>query len=161
MRLSDWTGEKLRETRESREFSQAGLARRSGVSKATISRYERGEIADPGVNTLVSLAKALGEKLDDVSAPVSPSVAPNPEAERALWEALDKRSHTLGDLNQVQTLVASVGAPVTAHAARALLDAAANLRTEGKAFSPGALALAVASIVSGSVEPEKKNRGIR
>ena len=49
----------LREERESRRWSLADMAERSGVSKAAISKIERGETS-PTASVLARLASALG-----------------------------------------------------------------------------------------------------
>ena len=49
-------GKTLRALRESRGFSQAELARRAGLGKSQVSRYERGK----ELPQLVSLEKLLG-----------------------------------------------------------------------------------------------------
>lgn len=51
---------RLQELRERRKLSQAELARRSGVSQATISRIEAGMTKGVDLATLERLADALG-----------------------------------------------------------------------------------------------------
>jgi transcriptional regulator with XRE-family HTH domain len=52
-------GEKLRKAREERGLSQRDLANASGVSKATISRIERGKIHDPAKRIRAKLVNGL------------------------------------------------------------------------------------------------------
>lgn len=52
-------GGQLRARRVQAGLSQTGLAMRTGIDQAHISRYERG-IARPQAGTLVRLADALG-----------------------------------------------------------------------------------------------------
>lgn len=56
-------GEKLRSLREAKGWSQAELARRSGVRQANISRYEQG-LREPSWSIAVALAAALGVNVD-------------------------------------------------------------------------------------------------
>ena len=52
-------GEVTKEARMRAGLSMRGLARRSGLSAAQISRIEAGEVERPAAETLVKLAKAL------------------------------------------------------------------------------------------------------
>lgn len=47
-------------------FSQSALAERSGVSRPTISRIERGEASDVTLDTIERLADALGTTVADL-----------------------------------------------------------------------------------------------
>lgn len=49
----------LKKARERREWDQKTLARKSGVSQATISRIESGEITNPSNDTVKKLEEAL------------------------------------------------------------------------------------------------------
>src|SRR6266704_1519857 len=51
--------EVIKEARTRARLSMRGLARRSGLSAAQISRIEAGEVERPAAETLVRLAKAL------------------------------------------------------------------------------------------------------
>ena len=51
---------RVRCLREARGLNQSQLARRAGVSAATISTLERGVTLDPGVLVAMKLARALG-----------------------------------------------------------------------------------------------------
>ena len=51
-------GEKVRNLRETRGWSQAELAKRAGITKSAISTYEQG-IRTPSTDVLFSLAKAF------------------------------------------------------------------------------------------------------
>ena len=59
----------LRQVREAEGISQQELARRSGVLQQTISKIEKGETLNPGVETLNALARAMGKKLGDIYRP--------------------------------------------------------------------------------------------
>lgn len=56
-------GEKVRRLRESRDWSQAELARRSGVTKSAISTYELG-LRIPSAEVVRSFAKVFGVSAD-------------------------------------------------------------------------------------------------
>lgn len=53
-------GEKLKQARKNKGLSQAELARRVGISRAAISRYESGERTQISAPILISMAKYLG-----------------------------------------------------------------------------------------------------
>lgn len=56
-------GQKVRRLRESREWSQADLARKAGVTKSAISTYELG-LRTPSADVVCSFAKAFGVSAD-------------------------------------------------------------------------------------------------
>ena len=56
-------GERVAKLRKTRKLSQRGLAIKSDISNATISRIESGESL-PDANTTQVLAKALGVSID-------------------------------------------------------------------------------------------------
>lgn len=57
-------GKRLRDARNARELTQKDLARKSGVSRATISDIERGR--NESSKELPLLAKALGMSVDEL-----------------------------------------------------------------------------------------------
>lgn len=56
-------GEKIKRLRESREWSQAELARRSGVTKSAISTYEL-DMRTPSADVVCAFAKVFGVTAD-------------------------------------------------------------------------------------------------
>lgn len=56
-------GQKIKKLRESREWSQAELARRVGVTKSAISTYELG-MRTPSADVVCAFAKAFGVSAD-------------------------------------------------------------------------------------------------
>lgn len=86
----------LRELRS--RLGQLELAERVGVSRRTIARLENGEVADPGIDQVRSLAAALGvtaellstRRLRAVSLPLPLEVAARIESEEGpeLLEAI-------------------------------------------------------------------------
>ncbi|MBB0242998.1 helix-turn-helix domain-containing protein [Streptomyces alkaliphilus] len=61
-----FAGNRLREIRKARGFSQEQLAAELGVRPAYVSKWERGVSAPNGTNT-VKLLRALGCELEEVS----------------------------------------------------------------------------------------------
>ena len=59
-------GYRIREVREERKMTQEELAKKSGVSRGTISALENGTIRTTTTRTLVRLAKALGTTVDTI-----------------------------------------------------------------------------------------------
>lgn len=66
-------GEQVRRRRDQRGMTAAELARRAGLSKATLSSLEAGR-ANPTIDTLDAVAQALGVPLTDILA--APATAP-------------------------------------------------------------------------------------
>ncbi|TAK77292.1 MAG: XRE family transcriptional regulator [Dehalococcoidia bacterium] len=58
-------GVKIREWRMRRELSQANVARRAGITQASLSNYENGK-RDMPLSTLVGVASALEVSLGDL-----------------------------------------------------------------------------------------------
>lgn len=58
-------GVKIREWRLRRELSQANVARRAGITQASLSNYENGK-RDMPLSTLVGVASALEVSLGDL-----------------------------------------------------------------------------------------------
>ena len=56
-------GQKVRRLRESRDWSQAELARRAGVTKSAISTYELG-MRTPSADVVRAFAKVFGVSAD-------------------------------------------------------------------------------------------------
>ena len=56
-------GQKVRRLRESRDWSQAELARRAGVTKSAISTYELGT-RTPSADVVCAFAKVFGVSAD-------------------------------------------------------------------------------------------------
>ena len=58
--LGEIIGKRVRELRLARGMSLRQLASRIGMSHATIQKLEKGSIPDPGIETVLALAGALG-----------------------------------------------------------------------------------------------------
>jgi len=56
----------IKEMRTAKKLSQAELAQRSGVSRATIAYLETHNDAKTSTGTLLKIAKALGCKVSDI-----------------------------------------------------------------------------------------------
>lgn len=57
---------KVKEARLECGFTQEELARKSGVSRATIASLERGALTVTTTETLIKIAKALNKKVSDI-----------------------------------------------------------------------------------------------
>lgn len=62
------TAQRLADLRRSKGFSQEGLARRLGLSRQAVSKWERAE-SSPDTENLISLAKLYGVSLDELLNP--------------------------------------------------------------------------------------------
>lgn len=59
------TAQRLADLRRSKGFSQEGLARKLGLSRQAVSKWERAE-SSPDTENLISLAKLYGVSLDEL-----------------------------------------------------------------------------------------------
>lgn len=57
---------KIKEARQKRNMTQEELAKRSGISRATISGLENGTVKTTTTSTLIKIAKALGTTVWDI-----------------------------------------------------------------------------------------------
>ena len=71
-------GERIREMRLQREWSQTDLGTRVGVSKATVSQWERGQIKDIRLKTVLKLVQVLGTTLQYLVNGPPGSITPPP-----------------------------------------------------------------------------------
>ena len=62
------TAQRLADLRRSKVFSQEGLARKLGLSRQAVSKWERAE-SSPDTENLISLAKLYGVSLDELLNP--------------------------------------------------------------------------------------------
>ena len=59
----DEIGTLIRETRKSKNITQASLAKQLGMSRASISGIENGTITEIGIRKIIALCDALGLEL--------------------------------------------------------------------------------------------------
>lgn len=57
---------KLQKLRWDKGWSQEYLARKSGVSRTTISRIENGSTSDPSISITLKIARALQVRAEDI-----------------------------------------------------------------------------------------------
>lgn len=62
--MNDCIGSRIKECRESKNFTQEELAKASNVSRGTISALENGHSENVLVGTLLAIANALGTTVD-------------------------------------------------------------------------------------------------
>ena len=62
------TAQRLADLRRSKGFSQEGLARKLGLSRQAVSKWERAE-SSPDTENLISLARLYGVSLDELLNP--------------------------------------------------------------------------------------------
>ena len=138
-------GHRVAERRRALGMDQDGLAAKSGVSQATISRIERGS-SSGAIQTAEALARALSTSVAYLTgAAADPGQVPENERvderdepntlEEALGFAFVAGVHTLRDMRAVEDALRGFrglrnGDDVVA-AAREWLDAAAALRVDG------------------------------
>jgi transcriptional regulator with XRE-family HTH domain len=61
-------GDRLKQLRTAKGMTQLQLSRATGLSLSIIAQLEQGDTANPRLNTVKALAKALGCSLDDLAA---------------------------------------------------------------------------------------------
>jgi transcriptional regulator with XRE-family HTH domain len=67
--VEEGVGDRVRRFRRHRGLTQQGLADLARVDKGYISRLEAGQIADPGIDLVERLSKALGVSIRQVADP--------------------------------------------------------------------------------------------
>jgi transcriptional regulator with XRE-family HTH domain len=55
---------RIRKLRQKAELSQEGLARKAGITTASIAKIELGGSANPTIRTLARITRALGVSID-------------------------------------------------------------------------------------------------
>lgn len=75
-------GERLRQLRELRGASLTTVAGEAGIAKSYLAKLERGEVENPGVATLASVAAILAITLQELFAPATGS------HKRTRWSAV-------------------------------------------------------------------------
>ena len=75
-------GERLLQLRELRGASLGTVAGEAGIAKSYLAKLERGEVDNPGVNTLAAVAGVLEISLQELFAP------PTGSHKRARWSAV-------------------------------------------------------------------------
>lgn len=69
---------KVKELRIMRKMTQEDLAKKSGISRATISAFETGSVKITTTDTLIKLANALDSTVGEIFLPDLPSAQDTP-----------------------------------------------------------------------------------
>ena len=92
-------GEKINEIRKRNSISIDELCRRSGVPKGTLSKITAGITANPTLDTVQAIAKALNCSLDDLDdSPKAHSLTPKEYAHIKKYRALDGHGKEVVDV---------------------------------------------------------------
>jgi len=75
MSLGAQIGRRVREERDKADLTMWVLAQRCGIDPGYISKLERGEIDNPGVETLAKIFPVLGMSADEFVLPSVPAEA--------------------------------------------------------------------------------------
>ena len=70
-------GETIRDLRKQKGFSQESLAKKSSISRATLSKLENGYIANISIVTINHILSLLGYEID--IKPTNPFITPPPK----------------------------------------------------------------------------------
>lgn len=82
-------GKRLTEIRELQGRSLSEVAAEAGVAKSYLLKLERGEVENPGLNTLDAVAKALGATLSKLLTPSDNAAAE--KRSRGSWQPVEAR----------------------------------------------------------------------
>jgi transcriptional regulator with XRE-family HTH domain len=92
-------GQRIREARSKRGWSQNELASRAGVKQPTLQRIEAGLRLDPSIRTIAALALALDSTIDalvDAAVPMTPSGA----ASQIAFDAIEELTRHVADVEE-------------------------------------------------------------
>ena len=95
-------GQRIREARSKRGWSQNELASRAGVKQPTLQRIEAGLRLDPSIRTIAALAVALGSTIDalvDLPTP-TPNGGNGNESGQIAFDALEELTRHVADVEQ-------------------------------------------------------------
>jgi transcriptional regulator with XRE-family HTH domain len=96
-------GQRIRDARSQRGWSQNELASRAGVKQPTLQRIEAGLRMDPSIRTIAALAVALDMTIDALlDLPKNP--LPRPEAGRPPFAAIEELTRHVSDLENQLTM---------------------------------------------------------
>ena len=59
-------GQKIREYRQATQMTQQEFADLAGMTRASVEAIENGRIENPGMETLIGIAKAMDVTIDDL-----------------------------------------------------------------------------------------------
>lgn len=137
------TAQRLADLRRSKGFSQEGLARKLGLSRQAVSKWERAE-SSPDTENLISLAKLYGVSLDEL-------LNPSDEIEDDIeFENEDRARHREAEAaERARTHEAAARAT---EAATQASDAAAKA-AQAASWSAQAANAATAQVTSGTASP--------
>lgn len=115
-------GRRIQEVRELRQMSVGELAAKAGLAKSYIAKLERGEVENPGVRTLASIAAALGVTLGALlRAQQSEDTEQQAESDVQLAKQLgDARLDLPDGLRELAKRMERKGAPLPQHVINAL-----------------------------------------
>lgn len=138
------TAQRLADLRRSKGFSQEGLARKLGLSRQAVSKWERAE-SSPDTENLISLAKLYGVSLDEL-------LNPSDEIEDDIeFENEDRaRQREAEAAERARTHEAAARAT---EAATQASDAAAKA-AQAASWSAQAANAATAQVTSGTASPQ-------
>ena len=93
-------GDRLRELREAKKFSQGDIEKRTGLLRCYVSRVENGHTV-PGIETLEKMARALEVPMyelfyDGEEPPVLPNLPKRKTADDIAWGSSGKEARLLG-----------------------------------------------------------------
>lgn len=137
------TAQRLADLRRSKGFSQEGLARKLGLSRQAVSKWERAE-SSPDTENLISLAKLYGVSLDEL---LNPSDEIEDDIEFENEDRARQREAEAADRARTHEAAARA-----TEAATQASDAAAKA-AQAASWSAQAANAATAQVTSGTASP--------
>jgi len=91
-------GQRIREARSHRGWSQNELASRAGVKQPTLQRIEAGLRQDPSIRTIAALAGALGVTIDALVDQAAPLPTPQSDASQLAFDAIEELTRHVAEV---------------------------------------------------------------
>jgi transcriptional regulator with XRE-family HTH domain len=93
-------GQRIREARSKRGWSQNELASRAGVKQPTLQRIEAGLRQDPSIRTIAALAVALGMTIDALVDQAAPLTTPQSDASQIAFDAIEELTRHVAEVEE-------------------------------------------------------------
>jgi transcriptional regulator with XRE-family HTH domain len=93
-------GQRIREARSRRGWSQNELASRASVKQPTLQRIEAGLRQDPSIRTIAALAAALGMTIDSLVDQAAAIATPHSDASQLAFDAIEELTRHVAEVEE-------------------------------------------------------------
>jgi transcriptional regulator with XRE-family HTH domain len=93
-------GQRIREARSRRGWSQNELASRAAVKQPTLQRIEAGLRQDPSIRTIAALAAALGMTIDSLVDQTPAVATPQADASQLAFDAIEELTRHVAEVEE-------------------------------------------------------------